>query len=99
MKNIFDVREIENYLVILNSSNTLLIIINPLGDIVLSKNNITVMQVRSNYISVKENNFVGVYKYDGSIVVPFEYKFIFIKENEFLVSKSNKYELVPYNKE
>ena len=99
MKSNFDVREIENYLVILNTSNTLLIIINPLGDIVLSKNDITVMQVRGNYISVKENDVVGVYKYDGSIVVPFEYKFIFIQENEFLISKSNKDELVPYSKE
>lgn len=99
MKNNFNVWEIENYLIILNTSNTLLIIVNPLGEIVLSKNNIIVMQFRGNYISVKENDVVGVYKYDGSIVVPFEFEFIFIKENEFLVSKNKEDELVPYSKE
>ena len=95
----FYVQDIKNYLVIVNNSNTLLIIVNPSGEIVLSKNDIVVMQIRDTYISVKENDVVGAYNYDGSIVVPFEFKCIYIEENGFLVSKDDKNNLQPYSKE
>lgn len=85
--DVFDeVFKVEGYLVAYNSSK--LVIINPEGQVIVSEEG-TVMQIYSwgKCISLKKGNVSGVYYYDGTLLVPFEYYLVFIaivEANQFV---------------
>lgn len=91
-----DVKEFKGFLVAYNSNH--LIIIDPKGDLILSEEG-TVCQVFNygRYISIRKDNVMGVYRYDGKLVVPFEFYIVAICDiDEFLVSKYRNDELILY---
>lgn len=91
-----DVKEFKGFLVAYNSNH--LIIIDPKGDLILSEEG-TVCQVFNygRYISIRKDNVMGVYRYDGKLVVPFEFYTVAICDiDEFLVSKYRNDELILY---
>lgn len=67
----------EDYLVAYNSNK--LVIINPQGQVIVSEEG-TVMQIHSwgKCVSIKKGNVSGVYYYDGTLLIPFEFHLIFI---------------------
>ena len=67
-----------------------LTIINNKGEIIVSEKNVIVIQVFNygEYISLRKNNFMGVYRYDGTLVVPFEFYMTFITDKGIEVQKN-----------
>lgn len=91
-----DVTEFRGFLIAYNSNH--LVIINPRGDLILSEEG-TVYQVCDDgkYISIRKDNVMGVYRYDGKLIVPFEFYATFIVDgNEFLVKKNKGDKFLPY---
>jgi len=90
------VYEYKGYLIAYNSNH--LVIISPDGDLLVSEEG-TVWQVYNygEYVSIRRNNVMGVYLYDGSLVVPFEFYAVFIWfEKEFQVMKNKGDNYIPY---
>lgn len=90
------VNEFKGFLVSYNSNH--LVIIDSKGNLILSEEG-TVWQVFNygEYISIRKGNVMGVYRYDGILVVPFEFYIIFISDiDEFLVKKNKDDEFSLY---
>lgn len=67
-----------------------LTIVNPNGEIIVSEKDVFVCQVfnHGEYISLRKNNVMGIYLYDGTIVVPFEFYMTFITDKGIEVQKN-----------
>ena len=67
-----------------------LTIVNPNGEIIVSEKDVFVCQVfnHGEYISLRKNNVMGIYLYDGTIVVPFEFYMTFISDKGIEVKKN-----------
>lgn len=88
IKDVFDeVYTFNGFLVAYNSKH--FVIIDPKGDLLVSEEG-TVWQAFNNgeYTSIRKDGFMGVYHYDGTLVIPFEFHSVGICDNdEFWVSK------------
>lgn len=81
-----DVFDIDNYLVAYNSQK--LVIVNPESEILVSEEGI-VQQIHSwgKCIAFQKGNKVGVYHYDGTLLIPFVFHHIFIVDADDFVFK------------
>ena len=97
LNDVFDgVKKFNGFLVAYNSNH--LAILNSKGDLILSEEG-TVFQVFNygEYISIRKGNFIGVYRYDGKLVVPFEfYTVVICDKDEFWVCKDKDDKLSLY---
>lgn len=85
--DVFDeVFNVEDYLVAYNSKK--LVIVNPESEIIVSEEGI-VQQIRSwgKCIAFQKGNKVGVYHYDGTLLIPFVFHHIFIVDADDFVFK------------
>ncbi len=91
-----DIQDFRDFLVAWNLKH--LVIISSKGELILSEKGL-VIQVFSygKYISIRKGNVMGVYRYDGKLVVPFEFYCIVICDsNEFWVCKNKDDKLSLY---
>lgn len=99
LNDAFDVvLKFKGFLVAYNSKH--FVIIDPKGNLLVSEEG-TVWQVFNygEYTSIRKNNVMGVYRYDGKLVIPFEFYSIAIcydDEGEFWVRKNKDDELSLY---
>lgn len=91
-----DVLNFKGYTVAWNLHH--LVIISPTCDLLVSEEG-TVWQVFNygEYISIRKGNVMGVYRYDGELVIPFEFYSVAIcDKDEFWVCKHKGDELSLY---
>jgi len=71
-------------------SSDCLTIVSPKGEILVSEKDILICQIYyyGKYISLRKNNVMGVYRYDGTIIVPFEFYMTFISDKGIEVQKN-----------
>lgn len=97
LKDVFDgAREFKGFLVAYNSNH--LVILDSKGDLILSEEG-TIWQVfnHGEYISIRKGNVMGVFRYDGKLVVPFEFYSVAICDtDEFWVCKNKDDKLSLY---
>lgn len=76
-----------------------LTIVNPSGEVIVSEKDVIVCQVYyyGEYISLRKNNVMGVYRYDGTIVVPFEFYMTFITDKGIEVKRNEDDSWEHYN--
>lgn len=81
--------EVKNFRVAYNSNK--LVIVDSEGNIIVSEEgNVEQVSGYGKCISFRKNNLVGVYHYDGSIIVPFEFHFVFIVDPDDLIFEIQK---------
>lgn len=89
--------EFKGFIIAYNSNH--LVIISPNGDLLVSEEG-TVWQAYNygEYISIqKDDDVMGAYRYDGLLVVPFEFYAVFISfEKKFEVMKNKGDKYIPY---
>lgn len=91
-----DVKEFKGFLVAWNLKH--LVILDSKGDLILSEEG-TIRQVFNygQYISIRKDNVIGVYRYDGKLVLPFEfYSVVICDSDEIWVCKNKGDELSLY---
>jgi len=95
LNDYFDkVREYKGYLIAYNSSH--LVIFSPTGDLILSEEG-DVFQVNYGCIAFQKDNVMGIYRYDGSIAVPFNFFSTYITDEEtFAIQKHEGDDYIPY---
>lgn len=87
--------EFKGFIIAYNSNH--LVIINHDGDLLVSEEG-TVFQVYNygEYVSIRKNNVMGVYRYDGSLVLPFEFYTAFIYDSKRIdVRRYSSSEYIP----
>ena len=89
------VYEFKGFLIAYNPNK--LVIVNSEGKVIVSEDCV-LHQVFNygEYISLRKNNTMGVYRYDGSIAVPFEYYSVSIDYGAFYVRKTNDSKAIVY---
>lgn len=81
-----DVKEFKGFFIAYNSNH--LVIIDSKGNLILSEKGTICQVFYSRYISIRKGNVMGVYRYDGKLVVPFEFYTVVICDiDEFWVRK------------
>ena len=65
-----------------------LAIVSPSGDLLLFEEGI-ILQVSCGYVTMRKGNVMGVFRYDGALVVPFEFYSAFICDSERIDVKVN----------
>lgn len=93
-----EIYEIEGFLVAVNKNK--LVIVNPNKEIVVSEKGL-IIQVAGwgKCISIRKNNVEGIYHYDGTLLVPFEFYRVFIEDADnfiFSVKRNKEDALEPY---
>lgn len=89
--------EFKGFIIAYNSNH--LVIISPNGNLLVSEEG-TVWQAYNygEYISIRRNNVMRVYRYDGSLVVPFEFWTVYIRDTgRYDIQKFKGDNFVPYN--
>ena len=90
--------EIKGFLVAVNKNK--LVIINPNGEIVVSEDGLLLQDAEGGKcISMRKDGVEGIYHYDGTLLVPFEFYRVFIEDADdlcFHVKKNKGDSLEPY---